>query len=96
MHIPERRSARRHPSSSRGYVILNGVDLDLRTHDISSGGALVEFTSSCSIREGLKLSVHLDIGYVGTAVVCRAVADNDRALFALKFEERLPETITIH
>ena len=94
MHVQERRSATRHLSSSEGYVILNGIDLDLKAHDISSGGALVELPSRCSIREGLKLSVHLDIGYVGTAVVCRASANH--ALFALKFEYVLPETLTRH
>ncbi len=96
MHVQERRNANRQLTSSKGYVILNGVDLDLRTHDISSGGALVEFSSRCSVREGLKLRVHLDIGYVGTATVCRTVIDNERALIALKFEEYLPETVTIH
>lgn len=96
MHVQERRGARRYPSSLKGYVIVNGIDLDLRTHDISLTGALVEFSSLCSIRTGLKLRVHLDIGYIGTAVVCRSVADNDRALFAIAFEEPLPETVTIH
>jgi len=96
MHVQERRSTSRYVVFSTGYAILNGVDLDLKTHDISSSGALVEFTSHCSIREGLKLSIHLDIGYVRTAVVCRTVADKERNLFALKFEESLPETATVH
>lgn len=96
MHVQERRNTNRYLSSAKGYVILNGVDLDLKAHDISSGGALVEFTSRCVIREGAKLRIHLDIGYVGTAVVCRAVCENNRALFALQFEELLPETVTIH
>lgn len=96
MHVQERRSANRYLSSSKGYVILNGVDLDLKAHDISSGGALVEFASRYAIREGAKLRIHLDIGYAGTAVVCRTVAHDDRVLFALQFEESLPETVTIH
>lgn len=96
MLIQERRSDSRHLSSAKGYVILNGVDLDLKAHDISSGGALVEFYSACSIRAGMKFRIHLDIGYVGTAVVCRAIADNGPALFALQFEERLPETVMLH
>jgi len=96
MHTQERRSTNRLPSTAKGYVILNGVDLDLRAHDISSAGVLVEFSSSCSIREGVKLRVHLDIGYVGTAIVCRTIISDERILCALQFEEQLPATIIIH
>ena len=93
MPIQERRSATRYFSSSKGYVILNGVDLDLETHDISSCGALIALESRHAIREGVKLCVHLDIGHVGTAVVRRATLTGDRTMLALQFEERLPETL---
>lgn len=97
MHIQERRRTSRLPSTSKGYAIINGIDLDIRTHDISPMGALVEFASHYSIREGMKLRVHLDACHARMAVVCRIVADNSRTLFALKFENTLPEAVaTIH
>lgn len=92
MHAQERRRASRSPSTSKGYAILNGIDLDIRTHDISPMGALVEFASPYAIREGMKLRVHLDACHVRMAVVCRTTTGNSRTLFALKFESTLPET----
>lgn len=93
MHIQERRSTSRSPSSSKGYAVLNGIDLDLRTHDVSPTGALVELASSYSIREGMKLRIHLNACLVRRAVVCRVVSGN---MLALKFENPIPEAATIH
>ena len=96
MHVQERRSTSRLPLTSKGYAILNGIDLDLKTHDISPKGALVEFASHYSIREGMKLRVHLDACLVRMAVVCRIVTGNSRTLFALKFETPLPEAVAVY
>ena len=93
MHAQERRSTTRSPLASKGYAILNGIDLDLKTHDISPMGALVEFSSHYPIRERTRLRVHLDACLIRMAVVCRVVTDNSSTLFALKFENPLPETV---
>lgn len=92
MHAQERRRTSRFPSTSKGYAILNGIDLDMRAHDISPMGALVEFASHYSIREGTRLRIHIDACLIRMAVVCRIVTVNSRTLFALKFENTLPET----
>ena len=96
MHIQERRSTSRLPLSSKGYAILNGIDLDLKTHDVSTKGALVEFFAPYSIRKGVKLRVHLNPGFIGMAVVCRVIPGNGRILLALEFDTPLPEAVTIH
>lgn len=44
----------------------------------------------------MKLRVHLDLGYVGNAVVCRCSNDIDYSLAAIRFDEPLPESISIH
>lgn len=93
MQTQERRSANRYPSSSRGYVVLNGIDLDLKMRDISSCGALIELPSCHPIREGVALNLHLDNGHIKTAIVRRTANCGDHTLLALQFEERLPETV---
>jgi hypothetical protein len=84
--IQERRSTERFPLRSKGCTIFNGDNLDLRTHDVSLGGTLVEFVSPCSITEGAKLRLYLDIGFVGRAVVCRVITYDNGTLFGLKFD----------
>ena len=93
MYVQERRSTSRFSSTSKGYAVLNGIDLDLKTHDVSPQGALVEFASHYSIREGMRLRIHLNNYLVRMAVVCRIVTGNSRTLFALKFEIPLPEAV---
>lgn len=87
MYAQERRASRRIPFSSRGCVILNGVDVDIRTHDISLGGALVEFdTAFPPVTEGMKLRVYLNAGFIGRAIVCRIIASRNCMLCGLKFD----------
>ncbi|MBI3903192.1 MAG: PilZ domain-containing protein [Nitrosomonadales bacterium] len=95
MQIQERRSAKRYPSVSKGYVILNGVDLDLNIRNISTAGILIALSSPCVFQNGAKLCIHLDIGHVGTAVVCRSETLDNQNLVALKFEVALPVSITL-
>ena len=93
MHDQERRSAARRPLSSQGYIVFNGIDLDLETHDISCSGVLIRLDSRHGIGTGTTLRIHLDIGHVGSAVVCRTANNGEATLLALKFEEPLPAAI---
>lgn len=87
MYAQERRAFRRIPFGSKGCVILNGVDVDIKTHDISLGGALVEFDATCThITEGMKLRVYLNAGFIGRAIVCRMIASKNCVLCGLKFD----------
>ena len=85
MQPQERRSTSRIPLSSKGYAILDNNDIDLTTHNISLGGALVEFAMNHHLREGMAIRVSLDFGFMGQAVVCHATADNS-TLCGLKFD----------
>ena len=86
MHIQERRDAPRFPLDSTGCAIINGSNVDLTTHDVSQGGALVEFLAAPSLKKGMKLRVHLNIGFIGRAIVCRVNTRNNRTLYSLKFD----------
>jgi hypothetical protein len=87
MYAQERRTSRRIPLSSKGCVIINGVDVDIRTHDLSLGGALVEFDAAFPpVTEGMKLRVYLNAGFIGRAIVCRTIASKSCTLFGLKFD----------
>lgn len=69
-----------------GCAIINGCNIDLKTHDISQGGALVEFATPPSLKTGMPLRLQLNIGFVGKAVVCRVTTRDKRTLYSLKFE----------
>lgn len=86
MHIQERRSSNRFPVNSTGCAIINGSNVDLLTHDISLGGALVEFLVSPSLKKGTRLRVHLNVGFVGRAIVSRVNTRDNRILYSLKFD----------
>lgn len=55
----------------------------------------MEFASPCPIEEGMKIRVHLDLGYVGNAIVCRRWNDTDHTLAAIKFDDPLPESVPV-
>lgn len=85
MQTQERRSASRIALSSKGYAILDNKDIDLTTHNISLGGALVEFAVPQQLQEGMAIRVSLDFGFKGQAIICHAMT-GDTALFGLKFD----------
>ncbi len=86
MHIQERRAAPRFPLDSTGCAIINGSNVDLKTHDVSQGGALVEFVALTSLKKGTKLRVRLNIGFIGRAIICRVNTSNNCTLYSLKFD----------
>ncbi len=86
MHMQERRSADRFPLNSTGCAIINGSNIDLQTHDISQGGALVEFAAAPSLKKGARLRVRLNVGFIGRAVICRVATRNNRTLYSLRFD----------
>jgi len=85
MHIQERRIANRFPLASSGCAIINGNNVDLKTHDVSQGGALVEFVAPPPLKNGTRLRIRLDIGLIGKATVCRVNTRDNRTLYSLKF-----------
>lgn len=86
MHMQERRNANRFPLNATGCAIINGSNVDLLTHDVSQGGALVEFAGIHFLKNGTKLRVQLNIGFTGRAIVCRVNTSNNRTLYSLKFD----------
>jgi hypothetical protein len=86
MHIQERRSADRFSMDSTGCAIIDGSNVDLKTHDVSLGGALVEFIAPLSLKKGARLRIHLTIGFIGRATICRINSRNSRTLYSLKFD----------
>ncbi len=87
MNIPERRCFRRFPFASNGCVMVNGVDVDIRTHDISQGGALVEFnTAPHLVADGMSFPVYLNAGFIGSATVCQRAVSKNCVLYGLKFD----------
>lgn len=83
MHIQERRIAKRFPLELRGYAIINGSNVDMRTRNVSQGGGLVKFASHITFKQGMKLLVRFDIGFMARAIICRC--DND-ALYSIMFD----------
>jgi len=86
MHTQERRIAKRFLLELSGYAIINGSNVDLKTRDISQGGALVEFVTHVSFRKGMKVLVRLGIGFMGRAVICRRDASNNSVLYSIQFD----------
>ena len=84
MHIQERRNTKRFLLELQGYAIINGSNIDLKTHDVSQGGALVKLVTHTLLKNGTKILVRFNIGFMGRAIVCRL---NTRdALYSLKFD----------
>ena len=86
MQIQERRNANRFSVESAGCAIINGNNIDLKTFDVSQGGTLVEFVTPTPLKKGTRLRVHLNVGFVGRAVVCRINTHNNRTSYGLKFD----------
>lgn len=86
MHRQERRSAERYLLDTRGCAIIDGSNVDLRTYDVSQGGAQVEFLTPHSLKVGTKLRVRLNIGFIGRAIVCRVDKRNSRTTYGLRFD----------
>ena len=91
MGTTERRSSPRHASNQKGFLVLNGMDIDLHMHNLSSGGGLLECLSPRTPAEGDEFRIYLDSGYVGNAIVCRREED---FRVAVKLKELLPEKST--
>ena len=86
MHIQERRNAKRLPLELQGRAIIDGSSVDLKTHDVSQGGALVKFVTHTCLKNGTKLLIRLDIGFMGRAIICRIITRDNRTLYSLKFD----------
>jgi hypothetical protein len=86
MHILEQRSGKRFPLELRGYAIINGSNIDLKTRDVSQGGALVKLVTHASLKKGTKLLVRLNIGFVGRAIIGRINTRDNCTLYSLKFD----------
>ena len=86
MHLHERRVAKRFLLELTGYAIVNGSNVDMRTRDISEGGAQVEFVTHVPLKKGTKLLVRLGIGFMGRAVICRCGTHDNRVLYSLRFD----------
>jgi hypothetical protein len=86
MDIQERRSAKRFPLELKGSVFINGINIDLKTHDVSLGGTLVEFVTPSSLKGATKVRVRLNIGFSGRAIVCRVNTHDNCTLHGLKFD----------
>ena len=82
----ERRRAKRLPLNSGGCAIINGDNIDIRTHSVSESGALVELIPHVPLAEGAKLRAHLNIGFIGRTKVCRTETRDDCTLYGIKFE----------
>jgi len=85
MHIEERRSSRRFSLDLTGCAIVNGKNVGLKTHDLSLGGALIEFPSAAPLKAGTRLRILLNIGFMARASICRINTLNDRVLYAIRF-----------
>jgi hypothetical protein len=86
MNIQERRSTKRFPLELQGYAIINGSNVDLKTCDVSQGGALVQLFTHTHLKNGTKLLVRLEIGFMGRAIICRFNTRDNCALYSLKFD----------
>lgn len=86
MHIQERRSAKRFPLQLQGCAIINGSNVDLETLNVSQGGALVQLFTHTHLKNGTKLRVRLNIGFMGRGIVCRFNTRDNSDLYSLKFD----------
>lgn len=86
MHTNERRGSKRIPLELHGYAVINGVSADLKTRDISQGGALVKLATSTALRRRMKLLVRLNIGFMGRGTVCWVKTCAHCILYGIRFE----------
>lgn len=86
MQQQERRGADRFFLDIQGYAIIKGSNVALKTHDVSQGGALVEFVTPSPLENGTRLRIHLKLGFVGRAIVCWVKTSDSRTVYGLKFD----------
>jgi len=86
MHIQERRISKRFPLELQGYAIINGSNVDLKTYDVSQGGALVKFVTHSILKSGTKILVRLNFGFLGRGIICRIITLDNRTLYSLRFD----------
>ena len=86
MHIHERRIGTRFPLELKGYAIINGSNVDLKTHDVSQGGALVKLVTHTLLKNGTRLLIRLNIGFMGRAIISRNNTHGNCTLYSLKFD----------
>ncbi len=86
MNMQERRSGKRFPLEFNGYAIINGSNVDLKTRDVSQGGALVKFVTHTPLKKGTKVLVRFDIGFMGRAIICRFNTRDNCTLYSIKFD----------
>jgi hypothetical protein len=84
MFIQERRNAKRFPLELQGHAIINGSNVDLKTHDVSQGGVLVKFVTHTLLKNGTKILIRLNIGFMGRGIICHTRDNCD--LYSLKFD----------
>lgn len=82
----ERRGAKRFPLELCGYAIINGDAVQLRTHDISQGGSLLQIDMDVPLEIGSNLLVRLDVPMKGKAVICRVIANGQYILYGVRFD----------
>lgn len=78
-----RRRVERFALHSAGFAVIDGNRIDLKTHDISLDGSLIEFIGQCVLDSCKKFDIYLDIGFIGKASICRVTQSG---LFGIKFD----------
>lgn len=68
--------------------MLDGIRVNLKTHDVSLGGSLVELENPPPIEEGLSIDVRLEIGFDVKARICRiSKSENGNLMIGLIFDK---------
>lgn len=60
--------------------MLDGIKVNLKTHDVSLGGSLVELENAPPLEEGRSIDVRLEIGFDVKARICRISRSEDGGL----------------
>ena len=71
MQLAERRRKPRSPLHSKGFAMLGGTRINLKTHNVSLAGSLVEFEDPPHLEKGSDIDIRLDIGFVAKARISR-------------------------
>ncbi|MBY0577967.1 MAG: PilZ domain-containing protein [Burkholderiales bacterium] len=88
MQVTERRKNPRSPLHSRGFAMMDGIRVNLKTHDVSLGGSLVELEDPPELEEGSTIDVRLEIGFDVKARVCRvSKTANGNLMIGLIFDK---------
>ena len=68
--------------------MFDGNRINLKTHDVSLGGSLVEFENPPPIEQGTSIEVRLEIGFDVKARVCRiSQTANGNLMIGLIFDK---------